>query len=166
MSPGILLPEDAVMEDAPAPSSDQDKQDSSPNPLPVGDAPSESSDKENRKGTLEDMFDEDTDDDEFMSSLAQAEKEADSQDQPYVYNAMGEDESGIDRKHSAFTPLARFSDPEVMRAFYQRLFPFRYLFQWLNHSISPSNDFAHREFAFTLPNDAYLRYQSFPSADL
>jgi len=53
-----------------------------------------------------------------------------------------------------------------MRAFYQRLFPFRYLFQWLNHSASPSNDFAHREFAFTLPNDAYLRYQSFVSADL
>jgi len=53
-----------------------------------------------------------------------------------------------------------------MRAFYRRLFPFRYLFQWLNHSASPSNDFAHREFAFTLPNDAYLRYQSFVSADL
>jgi DNA primase small subunit len=53
-----------------------------------------------------------------------------------------------------------------MRAFYQRLFPFRYLFQWLNHSPTPNNDFMHREFAFTLPNDSYLRYQSFPTADL
>lgn len=53
-----------------------------------------------------------------------------------------------------------------MRAFYQRLFPFRYFFQWLNHSVVPSNDFAHREFAFTLPNNALVRYQSFPTADM
>ena len=53
-----------------------------------------------------------------------------------------------------------------MRAFYQRLFPFRYFFQWLNHSAVPGNDFAHREFAFTLSNDALQRYQSFPTADL
>ena len=58
------------------------------------------------------------------------------------------------------------SDPGVMKAFYQRLLPFRSLFQWLNHSPAPSNDFAHREFAFTLPNEAYLRYQAFPSGDL
>lgn len=53
-----------------------------------------------------------------------------------------------------------------MRAFYQRLFPFRYFFQWLNHSAVPTNDFAHREFAFTLSNDALQRYQSFATADL
>lgn len=53
-----------------------------------------------------------------------------------------------------------------MVAFYQRLFPFRYLFQWLNHSLKPSNDFLNREFAFTLSNGAYLRYQSFSSGDL
>ncbi|KAF3923459.1 hypothetical protein ABW21_db0207698 [Orbilia brochopaga] len=55
------------------------------------------------------------------------------------------------------------SDPEVMLQFYSRLFPWRQLFRWLNHSEIPSTDFANREFAFTLHNDAYLRYQSFPT---
>lgn len=53
-----------------------------------------------------------------------------------------------------------------MLAFYQRLFPFRYLFQWLNHGVVPSPDFGNREFALTLQNDAYLRYQSYATADL
>lgn len=58
------------------------------------------------------------------------------------------------------------NDPEILRAFYQRLFPWRYLFQWLNHSPAPTTDFTHREFAFTLENDVYLRYQSYPNSEL
>ncbi|KAI5308193.1 hypothetical protein KEM55_006325 [Ascosphaera atra] len=54
---------------------------------------------------------------------------------------------------------------EMMFAFYQRLFPFNTLFQWLNHGVKSSPDFGNREFAFTLQNDAYLRYQSFLTAD-
>ncbi|KAF3931689.1 hypothetical protein ABW19_dt0202820 [Dactylella cylindrospora] len=50
-----------------------------------------------------------------------------------------------------------------MLAFYSRLFPWRTLFRWLNHSEIPSTDFSNREFAFTLQNDAYLRYQCFPT---
>jgi DNA primase small subunit len=58
------------------------------------------------------------------------------------------------------------SDPVVMRSFYQRLFPWRDLFQWLNHGPTPGKDFAYREFAFTLQNNAYQRYQSFATSDL
>ncbi|KAG4304865.1 hypothetical protein PORY_001540 [Pneumocystis oryctolagi] len=54
-----------------------------------------------------------------------------------------------------------FSDPSVIFAFYQRIFPFKYIFQWLNRSPVPSKAFYNREIAFTLQNDAYLRYNSF-----
>jgi DNA primase small subunit len=54
-----------------------------------------------------------------------------------------------------------------MSAFYRHLFPFRQLFLWLNAAPLPSRQWTHREFAFTLQNDAYLRYNSFATdADL
>ncbi|KAF5699288.1 DNA primase small subunit [Fusarium globosum] len=95
---------------------------------------------------LEDLFDDVDSDEEFPSSAA---VQPSSQVAP-LFDAM----------------TLKASDPEVMRSFYQRLFPWRYLFQWLNHSPTPTNDFGNREFAFTLQNDAYLRYQSFPTADM
>ncbi|OAK94016.1 prim-pol domain-containing protein [Phaeosphaeriaceae sp. SRC1lsM3a] len=106
--------------------------------------------EEKPKVNLEELFNDEDSDDEFPSS-APAVKSEEESSQPAPIK--------ISSKSS-------FSDPEVMRAFYQRLFPFRPLFQWLNHSPTPTPAFAHREFAFTLPNDAYLRYQSFPTADL
>jgi len=55
---------------------------------------------------------------------------------------------------------------EVMLAYYRRLYPFDSLFTWLNHRDSVSTKlFHHREFAFSLANDAYLRYNSFQNAD-
>ena len=57
------------------------------------------------------------------------------------------------------------SSPEVMRLFYQRLYPFKSIYQWLNHEHAPSKMFTHREFAFTLPGDVYLRYNSFTSSE-
>ena len=98
---------------------------------------------------LEDLFNDDIDDegDEFSSS-AQTKPDDSSQPAPRA------------------APKAQYSEPETLRQFYQRLFPFRPLFQWLNHSPTPQPDFQNREFAFVLPNDAYIRYQSFQSADL
>ncbi|KAF2007819.1 prim-pol domain-containing protein [Amniculicola lignicola CBS 123094] len=118
--------------------------------MSMSDASSPAAAEEQAKVNLEELFNDEDSDNEFSSSAPQVKFE-DELSQPAPLKV---------------SPRSQFSDPEIMRAFYQRLFPFRYLFQWLNHSPLPCNDFAHREFAFTLPNDAYLRYQSFPTADL
>lgn len=97
---------------------------------------------------LEDMFDDDDDDDDEFLSSAPSRPADSSQAEPQA------------------TPKPKYSDPDNLRQFYQRLFPFRPLFQWLNHAAAPQADFQNREFAFVLPNDAYLRYQAFPSADV
>ncbi|KAF2271561.1 prim-pol domain-containing protein [Westerdykella ornata] len=115
----------------------------------------DNADAEQSKVKLEELFDDEDSDEEFPSSAPQVKSE-------------DEEEEEAPTTPINISSKTSFSDPEIMRAFYQRLFPFRYLFQWLNHSPNPSDgvDFKHREFAFTLPNDAYLRYQSFPTADL
>jgi DNA primase small subunit len=115
---------------------------------------------------LEDLFTEFDSDEEFPSSAGEKIKTTSSPPQPsspvYVNHKILDHYTNSSRTG----PVSRGSDPEIMKSFYQRLFPWRYLFQWLNHSPTPSNDFGHREFAFTLQNDAYLRYQSFPTSDL
>jgi DNA primase small subunit len=55
---------------------------------------------------------------------------------------------------------------ELLRTYYQRFFPWRYMFQWLNHSPVPTKDFKHREFSLWLHNDAVMRYQSYTTSDL
>ncbi|KAB5518206.1 eukaryotic and archaeal DNA primase small subunit [Coniochaeta sp. 2T2.1] len=114
--------------------------------------------KEQRKEEvkLEDLFADVDSDDEFPSSRPAAGSPSSSPGEMTPTSSVEGDSQGA---------ALKASDPEVMKSFYQRLFPWRYLFQWLNHSPTPTNDFSHREFAFTLQNDAYLRYQAFPSAD-
>lgn len=59
------------------------------------------------------------------------------------------------------------TDETVLLTFYRRLYPFKQLFKWLNRgperTEKESRLFPYREFAFTLRNDAYLRYNSYPS---
>ena len=55
--------------------------------------------------------------------------------------------------------------PQVMYAFYDRLYPFRPVFRWLNHGHAPTRLFTHREIAYSLPGDIYIRYNSFAGAD-
>ena len=103
---------------------------------------------------LEELFQTDDEDDEFSSSY-----------KPQNANSKVEPSSPPQAELPADSS-AKYTDSNVMLAFYQRLFPFKPLYQWLNHSVKPSTDFAHREIAFTLQNDAYLRYQSYPTAEL
>ncbi|KAJ5885252.1 DNA primase small subunit [Penicillium taxi] len=100
---------------------------------------------------LEDMFDDD-ENDEFPASSRDVKMKMESSPAPAPAAAPSRAPSGV--------------DTDVMLQFYQRLFPFRYLFQWLNHGVVPTKDFGNREFALTLQNDAYLRYQSYPTSDL
>ena len=105
---------------------------------------------------LEQLFEQDDSDEEFPTS-----SDGNLPSSPPVQAALT----------SSATPLPNaqsesYADPNLMLQFYSRLFPFRQLFHWLNHSPKPGPDFGNREFALTLSNDAYLRYQSYPTADL
>ena len=58
--------------------------------------------------------------------------------------------------------------PDLMLAFYRRLYPFKSIFTWLNHEHAPTKLFTNREFAFTIQSqqgEAYLRYNSFANAE-
>ncbi|EUC47937.1 hypothetical protein COCMIDRAFT_3070 [Bipolaris oryzae ATCC 44560] len=145
--PHSISPDSTPAQDAPQ--TDNVKPEPETQDVAMEDVPAAAT-SETSKVKLEEIFDDVDSDPEFPSSAPVPTSQEDaSQPAPIKINSK-----------------SSFSDPDIMRAFYQRLFPFRPLFQWLNHSVTPSNDFAHREFAFTLPNDAYLRYQSFPTSDL
>ena len=105
--------EDSILPDAPAAplENEDDEQMYGVNTNGLDDA-TRSQTKENDSTTrLEDMFDDDDDDDEFSSS---AQSRPDGSSQP-VQQAPSK---------------AQYSEPDTLRQFYQRLFPFRPLFQW------------------------------------
>lgn len=141
--------DDSYLSDAPPVPAEDSEEASSP----AGEAASSETEgrvksaEEKDRTRLEDLFEDDDEVDDFSSS---AQTAADNSSQPAPQAA----------------PKGSFSEPETLYQFYQRLFPFRPLFQWLNHSATPQADFQNREFAFVLHNDAYIRYQSFANADL
>ncbi|KIX00877.1 uncharacterized protein Z518_09942 [Rhinocladiella mackenziei CBS 650.93] len=137
--------EDIPLPDAPPASGDQG---------PDGDTGLDNSNQ--RAVPLEDLFVDDDDDSEDILEESSAANIPSSPPQ----NARS---SPVET--ASTTQQESYSDPHLMLQFYSRLFPFRSLFQWLNHSPKPGPDFSNREFALTLPNDAYLRYQSYPTAD-
>ncbi|KAL5118695.1 p48 polypeptide of DNA primase [Pleosporales sp. CAS-2024a] len=150
--PHSVTPDAMSADESSRPASQADNIKSEPGPQDVAmdEAPSTAG-AEKAKVSLEALFDDGDSDDEFASSAPGVKSEEEEASQPAPLN---------------ISSRSSFSDPEIMRAFYQRLFPFRPLFHWLNHAAVPTPAFAHREFAFTLPNDAYLRYQSFATADM
>ena len=52
---------------------------------------------------------------------------------------------------------------ELLKIYYQRLFPYTPYLKWLSYG--SSNYLAKREFCFTLKDDIYLRYKSFSNVD-
>lgn len=119
--------------------------------------------------SLEELFDHDDEDDEFSSSMlaTNGRDEPPSSSPPPIPSCVDSTltQTVLTVPFRIIESAPQYSDPDIMLAFYQRLFPFKSLFQWLNHSMKPSNDTANREIAFTLANEAYLRYQSYPTAE-
>jgi DNA primase small subunit len=149
---GIKMPESSSPREPSSPARDDDV--SLPD-APVG-SPSKANSSNQPGVTLEDLFD---DNDEDLEEEILASDAANLPSSP-PQTAPSSSEEAIPTTYQE-----AYSDPNLMLQFYSRLFPFRSLFQWLNHSPKPGPDFANREFALTLPNDAYLRYQSYPTAD-
>ncbi|KAK9475395.1 DNA primase small subunit [Dipodascopsis tothii] len=96
---------------------------------------------------LDDIFNDDFDDVDMLDAGAEAE--------------LVKLEARTTKTEDGFEGIT----PELMRVFYQRLFPFKDLFLWLNHFPAATTSFTNREIAFTLQNGVYVRYNSFASHD-
>eukprot|EP01137_Pigoraptor_chileana_P000171 Opistho-2@35874 len=51
--------------------------------------------------------------------------------------------------------------PELLRQFYDRIFPAKKFYRWLSYGNVDKDYFCNREFSFTLKDDIYIRYLSF-----
>lgn len=76
--------------------------------------------------------------------------------------AMGSEKTASSSDESNILYKPSESD---MLFYYERLLPFRHIYQWLSHSPKPTKDFTMREFAYEYRSGAYQRYNSFASLD-
>jgi DNA primase small subunit len=137
-----------------APETQTATEDSSP-PSPAPKQEPTAGDNAKAAVNLENLFDDDDlEDDDFIASSGSIVPSS----PPQPTSSAIEPASSVQNE--------KYTDSNIMLQFYTRLFPFRSLFHWLNAGLKPSPNFTNREFALTLSNDAYLRYQSYPSADL
>ncbi|KAJ3090241.1 primase, DNA, polypeptide 1 (49kDa) [Quaeritorhiza haematococci] len=54
---------------------------------------------------------------------------------------------------------------EMLKMFYQHLFPFPEFHRWLNYGNLKQNYFCNREISYTLPSEAYIRFKSYRDLD-
>ncbi|KAK3985916.1 putative DNA primase small subunit [Cladorrhinum sp. PSN332] len=121
-------------------------------PPPAAEAEVSDQVKQETKRDVDYLFDDMDSDDEFPSTAKPIKDESPAASQPL--------------RSSPGPPSEKTVIPDDLRTFYQRFFPWRHWFQWLNHSQSPTDDFKNREFSLWLPNEAVLRYQSYLTSDL
>ncbi|ORY92646.1 hypothetical protein BCR35DRAFT_298123 [Leucosporidium creatinivorum] len=76
-----------------------------------------------------------------------------------------DDKPKLPSAEATLATMSDLSNPFVMLTYYRRCFPFKQLFLWLNHGQVPTRQFTHREFAMNLPNDVYIRYNSYANAE-
>lgn len=77
-----------------------------------------------------------------------------------VNDGRGSGEEPQEPRSKSFKPSS--SD---MVFYYEKLLPFRYVFQWLSHSPKVTKDFSMREFAYEYRSGAYQRYNSYSSLE-
>jgi DNA primase small subunit len=156
--PGQPAEEDTVMADASGDEAEVEAVKS------ATDLPEARNEKQEIKA--EDLFNDidSDDDDEFPTSSNPAKGDVPTSTEPQSSPGYGYPQQHIVPKKHVLTVTSDVDygagNKELMRIFYQRFFPWRYMFHWLNHSPTPTNDFKHREFSLWT-GDIVFRYQSY-----